>query len=510
MWLTRSRASTTCGESCLPTTAWTKATVPLMGVLFCLVVVSILGRIFPRSEEKNNKEAGWRRAAIVWTFGAMLGLAVALALLVMADVVDSTAGPVRDMALRLVVPALLFLLVCVAPWLECGSVVSCLMPCRRLGWMIQLGLFGLWLLVFWSVGNMVPRSSRMIMTEFSSETLIRACLERVGVVGISLMAFLSGFASVSAPWHTFLRPWLRRRRVVTDDDVGRRKAGLDSATDMLVTKRHLLRRLERRVDVGGEKGLVGNVLGLLRGGSQEAEMGALRVDIAALEEMEAGLAVELDVIRSERAASTRLGKILSLPTYVFSLYCLYRITTTTLTTSQRILFPSNNPTASLQPSTTNPIIRLFSQATPAHLLDQQAALNRTLTFLTSGLVLVAGARSATATLRLLSRCAPRRLVLLQLSDSMAPLAVAQTASAYALAAAMLLLRRFDMHAATGGGRAVLGAALAPAFVDACFDACFLAGVGVSALGVAVVAALEVDDGSAVEGLVEARQDVKCL
>ncbi|RCI10698.1 hypothetical protein L249_5281 [Ophiocordyceps polyrhachis-furcata BCC 54312] len=388
-----------CGAT---TTATATALLALMALGFGLVVVLLTG---------VDHDGRWRRAMVAWTSGTTLALALALAVLVMADVAEVVDGAARDKALAVVVPALLLLLVVLVPWLECGNLASVLCSIRRLAFPLQLLLFGGWLMVFFSVGWAVPLFPTSAVTTKTTTTttttrtmttaLILGCLERVGVVGISSMAFLAGFAAVSAPWHTI---WRRRRRRVTDEDVARSQAGLDAAVDMLASKRLQLSGLQHRDD---EQALVAaDLLRTGSGGNKAAEVRALRVDIAGLEAVEARLKSRLESMRDLRAAGTARGRVLALPSYVFSVYCVYRIAATALATVRRIVLSSPTPPPPLPPpppptdssypsSGDDPISRLLAQATPT-LLDQ-ASWTRTLSFLSSGLILAAGARSAIAT-----------------------------------------------------------------------------------------------------------------
>ncbi|RDA83468.1 hypothetical protein CP532_6077 [Ophiocordyceps camponoti-leonardi (nom. inval.)] len=473
-----------CGAT--TTTATAMALLALMALGFGLVVVLLTG---------VDHDGRWRRAMVAWTSGTTLALALALAALVMADVAEVVDGAARDKALAVVVPALLLLLVVLVPWLECGNLASVLCSIRRLAFPLQLLLFGGWAMIFFSVGWAVPLFPTSAMTTRTTtknaktnatmtNALILGCLERVGVVGISSMAFLAGFAAVSAPWHTI---WRRRRRRVTDEDVARSQAGLDAAADMLASKRLQLSSLQRRDD---EQALVAaDLLRTGSGGNKAAEMRALRVDISGLEAVEARLESRLESIRDARAAGTARGRVLALPSYVFSVYCVYRVAATALATVRRVVLSSPPSDSYPYPSSSgdDPISRLLAQATPT-LLDQ-ASWTRTLSFLSSGLILAAGARSAVATVRLVSRYAPRRVLFL-LREGIAPLAFAQTAAAYALAAAMLLVRRHHhQHHHQYQQHDILGEALSPDFVDACFDACFL----VAAFGTVAFLALVDDD-----------------
>ncbi|KAG8407977.1 hypothetical protein J3458_020282 [Metarhizium acridum] len=207
----------------------------------------------------------------------------------------------------------------------------------KVAWALQFMLFGAWLFTFWSVGNTVPESATKDLYErgikrTSSETLTKECLERVGVVGICLMALLAGFASVSTPWHTFETDWSggyqrdARYEAPSTSTAGKKAQNSTTAPQ-------------------GSTGLVGKMMGTFRGiSSDEAEMRALRVDISGLETMEANLASNLSMMQNHRAATVRAstvcGRIMLVPSYIFAGYCVYRILATTLTTFRRIHSPS--------------------------------------------------------------------------------------------------------------------------------------------------------------------------
>ncbi|KJZ74763.1 hypothetical protein HIM_05880 [Hirsutella minnesotensis 3608] len=438
-------------DSCAPPSASPlKASTLLALVPFALVFALVdalaVRHVFPRLSR---------------AFGATVALAATLGLLIMAEIVEAVDPTARDLALRVTVPALLFFLVVLVPWLECRSLVAAAgwtfeasakgRP-PRAAWGLQLLLFAAWLLMFWSVGRAVPAAATMTTARSMlasrssvtahrpvSEMLTRACLERVGVVGISLMALLAGFASVSSPWHTLNdTASRRRRRPPTEADINRKQVGLDAANEMLLTKRHQLQALEKKAShataaagaagTDGGVGFIGRVFGSLRSasGGDEAEMRSLRVEIAGLESMQASLSSKLHHIKTDRAAaaraSTPLGRLLLVPSWAFSAYCLYRIAATSLTTLRR----ASSPSASF--ASTDPISR-FLGLVARHwdpTLDQ-AAWARTISFALSGVILVASANSAIQTFHLFSRWAPG---LVRHARANLALAVGQVAATY--------------------------------------------------------------------------------
>jgi len=121
----------------------------------------------------------------------------------------------------------------------------------------------------------------------------------VVVVGICSMALLSGFASVSSPWHTLLDRRAHRRRPVTESDIRRKEAGLDATTELLIAKRQRLQLLHNRAAAAAAAaadrptaGLLGRLVGSIRhigSGGDAAEIQALQMEVAGLEVMATGV-----------------------------------------------------------------------------------------------------------------------------------------------------------------------------------------------------------------------------
>lgn len=463
-----------------------------------------------RQVHAEHGTKSWRRRGAAWAFGTTVGLAATLGALIMAEIVEAVDPAARNLALRVTVPALLFMLVVLIPWLECRSLVSSAgwsfqrtakgkLPRVALG--LQAVLFGGWLFIFWSMGSVVPRAEILLRSAppadhdgrtspswnsrgIMGEDLTRACLERIGVVGISLMALLSGFASVSAPWHTFGRNDVRRRPL-TEADVNRKQTGLEATSEMLATKRHRLQYLERKISQEaskrGKTGLVGMVMGSIRGATgEEAEIQTLKMEIVGLEAMEANLSSNLVLMKNQRAASARasttMGRILLVPSYIFSAYCVYRILATSLTTLRR----ASSPSASFASS--DPINR-FLGLLARHWdpkLDQMAWA-RIISFALSGVILVASANSAIQTFHLFAKWTPG---LLRHAQANLALAVGQVAATYVISASLLLRSQLPSEARSAVG-GVLRGALTPAFVDGWFEGWFLLGSVVTGVGIFV-------------------------
>ncbi|KAI1769248.1 Abscisic acid G-protein coupled receptor-domain-containing protein [Hypoxylon sp. FL1150] len=439
-----------------------------------------------------------RRRIAAGAFSTTVGLAAVLAELILCEISELVNPYARAVALRVTVPTLLFLLVVLIPFLELQSLLAgsgwsfqrnSKGRIPGAAWVLQFAMFGIWLFAFWSLGNLVPVGSDVVRPSAKMEnvrlepeltgSLARACLERIGVIGISLMALLSGFASVSSPWHTFGSR--ASRRPVTDGDIARRQAGLDATNEMLITKRHRLQSLQHKVAEASStpnRGFVTKVFGSIRGGGDASEIRTLRLEIAGLEAMEANLSSSLAMLRSRQANSARAatfsGKLLLIPTYAFSLYCVYRIIATTLTTLRRLYSPATSFSSS---DPINRFLGLLAKHWDPKL--DQIAWARQISFLLSGVILAASANSALQTFHLFAKWTPG---LLYQAQANLALLIGQISAIYVISAALLLRSNLPKEVGSAVGDA-LESALEPGFVDRWFEGWFLLASIVTAGGI---------------------------
>ncbi|KAK0674357.1 Abscisic acid G-protein coupled receptor-domain-containing protein [Cercophora samala] len=453
-----------------------------------------------RQAHEEHASKSPRRKVAAYTFAGTLGLSAVLAELILAEVAEAIPAA-RTLGLRVTVPTLLVLLVGVIPFLEVQSVVG-----GSLG--LKLGKDGKGRRSRGDGGVMERLTAAVQRTRVDGvpsggETggLSRACLERIGVIGILSMALLSGFASVSSPWHIFSDNRAYKRRPITDTDIARKQAGLDATSELLVTKKHRLRSLQRKAQMAegpgqqqhhqGGNGIMGKVLGGIKavaGGmgtsAEQAEIKALQIEISGLETMEANLAGSLTQLKARQKAHARdgtvVGRLLAVPQYIFAGYCVYRILATVLTTLRRNL--SSYPSSLYSPSfsSSDPISR-FLGLLAKHWdpkLDQ-LAWARQISFLLSGVILAASANSVLQTFRLFAKWMPG--VLYQAQANLA-LLIGQIAATYVISAALLLRSSLPKEVGRSVGDA-LESALEPAFVDRWFEGWFLVASGLTAGGI---------------------------
>jgi hypothetical protein len=144
-------------------------------------------------------------------FATNIALSAVLAELIFCEITSTGNRATRTSALQLTLPSLLFLLIVATPALEIHAVVSgagwnvggAQRGQRRVAWLLEACGLTIWLAAFWYLGSGLLGSYLHEASYVHNHTFSEGCLERIGVIGISLMASLAGFAAVSSLWHTF-------------------------------------------------------------------------------------------------------------------------------------------------------------------------------------------------------------------------------------------------------------------------------------------------------------------
>lgn len=441
-----------------------------------------------QSHDKHDAKTA-RRKVVAISFSTTIALAAVLAELILCELSNSFSPAARALALKITVPTLLFFLIVLIPFLELQSIVSASgwsfkrtdrgqLP--KTAWLLQAVGFTLWLMGFWWLGKGIPGTYIHEMASQPGKDLSEACLERVGIIGISLMALLSGFAAVSSPWQTFGS----KQRPVTESDVARKQAGLDATNDMLAAKKSRLRALQRKVKEAPAQGFMAKAMGTIRGSADSQELKALELEISGLSSMALSLSSSLSLLRNRlaysRRASSPLGKLFVTPaSYAFAIYCIYRIFSTSLTTLRRMLFPSPDPTA-FSSSSTDPISRILSLL--AKHVDptlDQLAWSRQISFLLSGIILLASFNSVLQTFHMITKLSPS---LLYQAQANLALIIAQISATYVISSALLLRSNLPIEMKSVVSEA-LGSPLEPGFVERWFEGWFLLASGATAVGI---------------------------
>ena len=496
-------------------------------VTFLFVSTLVLQKLFPfLSGEAHSwktsayarpfsSNAGQARPIIkrlsALTFASTVALAAVLTELILCEISNTINPTARGLAFRVTILLLLFLLIVAIPFLEIHSII-CASGYEfsgkgkgrlKLAWILQSAGFTVWLAGFWWSGEWLLRRLGQNPRTESSQSLSEASLERIGVIGISVMSLLSGFASISSPSQNFLS----RPKLVTEATIARKAAGLEATQDMLSAKRSRLRALERKMSDAPTESLFQKAIGSVRRNPDSTERQSLLLEISGLETMAVSLAASHSNLQSrllhQNRSRTAAGRLLTTASYAFSIFCLYRIFTTTLTAIRRALSTHHSSSPDFRSSDpVDNILALLAKHYDPHL--DQAVWARQISFLLSGLILFGSLSSVMQTFHLFARFFPSLLKTIQANLA---LVVAQVSATYVISAA-LMLRGMMPGAVLGEGLGALGGKDGVAWIDGWFERWFLAGVILTVAGIWIGRNIggsddweedEYDDGIGLEG-----------
>jgi hypothetical protein len=144
-------------------------------------------------------------------FSTNFALSAVLVELILCEISNTVNRATRTLALKITLPSLLFLLVVATPAFEIHSVISGTglnisgeqKSRRRAAWVLEVCGLAVWLASFWYLGRGLLGQYLHEESYLHDHTFSEGCLERIGIIGISLMASLAGFAAISSLWHTF-------------------------------------------------------------------------------------------------------------------------------------------------------------------------------------------------------------------------------------------------------------------------------------------------------------------
>ncbi len=238
---------------------------------------------------------------------------------------------------------------------------------------------------------------------------------------------------------------------------------------MLLTKESRLRAVERKISDQPQQGFMGRVVGTIRGNPDVQERNTLDLEIQGLKTMRQTLQNSLAILQNRRQTQQRshttYGRLFNMTSYVFALYCAYRIAATAFATLRR--FSSPNTSFSNSDPINNFLALLAKHWDPT--IDR-VAWSRTISFLLSGVMLLLSFNSVLQTFYLFARIVPG--VLHQTKTNFA-LIISQIAATYVISSALLLRSNLPPEMKSKIGDA-LGAPLEPAFTEKWFEGWFLA------------------------------------
>ena len=275
---------------------------------------------FLRSLFKDYEVRLWHVQAL---FAITFMLACAMFELVIAEILGFMDGWSRRFHWHLSLYGMLLLLIVVLPLYICYLIVRTIgFVRRRRLHMVSSGV--LWLLfffAFWKIGDPFPMLSRE-----HGILSIEQLVSRVGVIGVTIMAVLSGFGAVNCPY-TYMSYFVRH---VTDMDVQTLSRKLTQTMDMVCSKKRrlaMLRQQQRQQATQTQS--PSRLWGMFGSSGTDGGASLLQQEIDAMEEVSRQLfleLVDLNCVRERMHYSRTLkGRYFDALGHFFSVYCLYKI-----------------------------------------------------------------------------------------------------------------------------------------------------------------------------------------
>jgi len=309
----------------------------LVGDTACVLatqsVFFLIGWIF--FVKKLFKDYELRHYLVQLVFCVNFTLSCTMFELIIFEIVDYLDPSSRYTHWLLSLYAMLFMLIIVTPFYLFYFAFS---STRRIPphWISPL-CFVAWLVyivIFWRIGDSFP-----IHNPKHGVLSVETCVSRVGVVGVTVMALLSGFGAVNYPY-TSMAIFMR---TVTASDVAGIERKLLHTMEMTVAKKKRIAMAQRELQkqqqeaaarAEAKSGSWWRKFSMPIGGAGSSttiheNIPQLRQDILALEELSRQLFMEINEMQTMREridwSKTFQGKYFNFLGYFFSLYCIWKI-----------------------------------------------------------------------------------------------------------------------------------------------------------------------------------------
>lgn len=228
---------------------------------------------------------------------------------------------------HIVIYFMLIMLILVIPFFLCHFSLSNLHFVKR-EWVTFLSVvtWCIYMFLFWKIGESFP-----ILNPQHGILSIEQSVSRIGVIGVTIMASLSGFGAVNYPYtsmNIFMRP-------VKKQDIQAVERRLLQTIDVISSKKKKITLAERerqsaRIgDSRPQSRLWGLFKSVTHSSPQKESIAALKMEVAALEELTRQVFLETVELQARRErvewAQTFQGKYFNCLGYFFSVYCSWKI-----------------------------------------------------------------------------------------------------------------------------------------------------------------------------------------
>ncbi|KAM9802911.1 Golgi pH regulator isoform 2-T2 [Syngnathus typhle] len=242
--------------------------------------------------------------------------------LIIFEILGALSSSSRYFHWKLNLYVILLVLIFVVPFYIGYFVVSNIRLLHRQRLLFACMVWFTFMYFFWKLGDPFP-----ILSPKHGILSIEQLISRVGVIGVTLMALLSGFGAVNCPY-TYMSYFLRN---VTDSDILALERRLLQTMDMIVSKKKRIAMTRRQMYQRGEDqnkqtGLWGMIKSVT---SPQTDLSLIQQEVDALEELSRQLFLETVDLQATKErieySKTFQGKYFNFLGYFFSIYCVWKI-----------------------------------------------------------------------------------------------------------------------------------------------------------------------------------------
>ncbi|KAJ4933043.1 hypothetical protein JOQ06_029880 [Pogonophryne albipinna] len=245
--------------------------------------------------------------------------------LIIFEILGAMSSTSRYFHWKLNLYVILLVLIFVVPFYIGYFVVSNIRLLQRQKLLFACMVWFTFMYFFWKLGDPFP-----ILSPKHGILSIEQLISRVGVIGVTLMALLSGFGAVNCPY-TYMSYFLRN---VTDSDILALERRLLQTMDMIVSKKKRIAMTRRQMYQRGEDqnkqtGFWGMIKSVTSTPPGSENLSLIQQEVDALEELSRQLFLETVDLQSTKErieySKTFKGKYFNFLGYFFSIYCVWKI-----------------------------------------------------------------------------------------------------------------------------------------------------------------------------------------
>uniref|UniRef100_A0A8C4EA40 Golgi pH regulator n=1 Tax=Dicentrarchus labrax TaxID=13489 RepID=A0A8C4EA40_DICLA len=245
--------------------------------------------------------------------------------LIIFEILGALSSSSRYFHWKLNLYVILLVLIFVVPFYIGYFVVSNIRLLQRQRLLFACMVWFTFMYFFWKLGDPFP-----ILSPKHGILSIEQLISRVGVIGVTLMALLSGFGAVNCPY-TYMSYFLRN---VTDSDILALERRLLQTMDMIVSKKKRIAMTRRQMYQRGEDqnkqtGFWGMIKSVTSTQTGSENLSLIQQEVDALEELSRQLFLETVDLQSTKErieySKTFQGKYFNFLGYFFSIYCVWKI-----------------------------------------------------------------------------------------------------------------------------------------------------------------------------------------